>query len=306
MKKILLLTALFLFGITVFGQKKNNGTVFIEHPLIEKTKALWSAFEKGDKAAFADMLADSVVAIYNGNTDNPQKKEGILNNLGQWTEAFDNLKVVTDSPAFADAIEYKTGGDWVQDWLIFEGTHKKTGINLNLKEHHLYRFNKDGKITAIFFYFNNDVFEDIRDNMRTKENGKVYINHPYIISVRKLVNAYCAEDIDSMLTFYNPNVTFNDMTMKWREFVNLEAQKKVWQDRFAQYDDLKMTQVGYPDCIYYELNDQYVVYSWWIHSLKSKADGKVTEFPIMLAHTFDKDGKIIQSMAYFSTNHFDE
>lgn len=305
MKKNLVLAVLILFGITSFAQKE-NGTVFIEHPLIEKTQELWKAFASGDKDSYAAMLADSMVAIYNGNTENPQKKDANVNRMGRWAEEFENLAVVTDAPAFADAIEYKTGGSWVQDWMLVKGTHKETGINLNLKEHHLYRFNEDGKITAIFYYFNNDVLEEIGNSLRTKENGKVFINHPYIVTVRKLINAYCAEDMDAMLEYYNPEVRFTDMTMEWRDFVVLDEEKQIWKDRFEQYDDFKMTQVGYPDCIYYELNDDYVVYSWWIHSAKSVSDGKVVEFPIMLSHTFDKDGKIIQSMAYFSSNHIEQ
>jgi ketosteroid isomerase-like protein len=305
MKKNLILTALILLGISCFAQKK-NGTVFIEHPLIEKTLELWKAFENGDKDAYAAMLADSMVAIYNGNSDNPQTRENNINGVTTWGEQYDNLEVVADAPAFADAIEYTTGGSWVQDWLLIKGTHKETGINLNLKEHHLYRFNEDGKITVIFYYFNNDVFEEIRNSKRTKENGKVYINHPHIVTVRKLVNAYCAENIDAMLEFFNPDATFNDMTMKWRESLDLEEEKQVWADRFEEYDEIKMTQVGYPDCIYYELNDDYVVYSWWIHSSKSVEDGTVVEFPIMFSQTFDKDGKIVNSMEYYSTNHFEE
>ena len=31
-------------------------------------------------------------------------------------------------PAFPDAMEYKEGGTWVQDWLLMTGVHKETGI----------------------------------------------------------------------------------------------------------------------------------------------------------------------------------
>ena len=49
-------------------------------------------------------------------------------------------------------------------------------------------------------YFNNDVFEDIERSKATRENGKIYINHPYIAKVRKLVNAYSDKDLDEMGT----------------------------------------------------------------------------------------------------------
>ncbi|MEZ5103146.1 MAG: nuclear transport factor 2 family protein [Draconibacterium sp.] len=305
MKKIFLLSA-FLFTVFSGFTQKQNGTVFIEHPLLEKVNTLWEAFEKGDKDAYAALLADKMVGIFNGNTDNRQTRENNINSVDWFNEEFENLEVVVDTPAYADAIVYGEGEQWVQDWLIIKGTHKKTGINLNLKEHHLYRFNDEGKITAIHYYFNNDVFQEIRNSQTTKENGKVYINHPYIVTVRKLVNAYCAEDLDAMLEFYDPKVRFSDATMKWRDFVDLEAEKKIWSDRFAKYDNFEMRQVGYPDCIYYAQNDGYVVYSWWIHKSRSVDTGKVVEFPIMLSHSFDKDGKIVQSMAYYSSNHIEE
>ena len=159
MKKILLLTISFFVALLSYGQEK-NGTVYIKHPAIEKTKNLWSAFEKGDKAAISAFLADSMVAIYNGSTD-VQKKEDYLKTLDWFSTEFENLKVVDDAPGYPDAIDYTKGGLWVQDWLLMTGTHKKSGINLNLHFHNLYSFNKDGKITSLSLYFDNDQFEEI-------------------------------------------------------------------------------------------------------------------------------------------------
>jgi hypothetical protein len=79
MKKILLLIISLFVGLINNAQEK-NGTVYIHHPSIENTKKLWSAFEKGDKAASGALLADSMVAIYNGSEDS-QKKENYLKSL---------------------------------------------------------------------------------------------------------------------------------------------------------------------------------------------------------------------------------
>jgi len=302
MKKKLLLTIAVFAWLINFAQE-NNGTVFSKHPAIEKTKQLWSAFEKGDKAAFGAFLADSMIAIYNGSPD-VQKKEDFLKSIDWWSAEFENLKVTDDSPAYPDAIEYSKGGLWVQDWLLITGTHKKSGINLNLSIHHLYSFNKAGKITSLHLYFNNDLFEAISTSGATQENGKIYINHPYIISVRKLVNAYCSENLAAMTDFYSPGVSFANSTMKWGENMDLTARKKELTESFANTDNIKMRQVGYPDCIYYAKNDSYTVYSWWIWSGTSKADGKKVEFPIMLSHSFDQKGKIVSEEAYYSSNHF--
>ena len=302
MKKFIILTIAMLLGLANYAQEK-NGTVYDKHPAIDKTKMLWAAFEKGDKAAFGAFLADSMVAIYNGST-NTQKKEDYLKSLDWWSTEFENLKVVDDKPAYPDAIDYTKGGLWVQDWLLITGTHKKSGINLNLHMHNLYSFNKAGKITALFLYFNNDQFEAINASGTTEENGKIYINHPLIITVRKVVNAYCAKDLKALAGFFTPDATFSNSTMKWGETKDLTASKKEWETQFAQTDNINMKQVGYPDCIYYAKGDMYVVYSWWVWSGISKKDGKKVEFPIMLAHSFDKDGKIVSEEAYYSSNHF--
>jgi ketosteroid isomerase-like protein len=284
--------------------EEKNGTVYDKHPAIEKTKNLWSAFEKGDKTAFSSFLADTMVAIYNGSSDF-QKKEYYVKSLDWWSTEFENLKVADDAPAYPDAIDYIKGGLWVQDWLLITGTHKKSGINLSLHLHNLYRFNTDGKITSLFLYFNTDQYEEIVSSGATQENGKIYINHPYIITVRKLINAYCAKNAVTLAEFFSPDAYFTNSTMKWGESADLAARKKEWESDFAKNDKIKMRQVGYPDCMYYAKNDSYVVYSWWVWSGISKATGKKTEFPVMISHSFDKEGKIVSEEAYYSSNHFE-
>ena len=303
MRKLVILTIAVFLGLVNYAQEK-NGTVYDKHPAIEKTKMLWSAFEKGDKAAFGAFLADSMVAIYNGS-ENPQKKEDYLKSLDWWSTEFENLKVVDDKPAYPDAIDYNKGGLWVQDWLLITGTHKKSGINLNLHIHNLYSFNKAGKISALFLYFNNNQFEAITASATTQENGKIFIDHPYINAVRKYVNAYCAKDLTAMAENYTPDATFSNSTMKWGDSDDLAKHKKALEGQFERNDNIKMKQVGYPDCIYYAKGDVYVVYSWWVWSGTSKKDGKKIEFPLMLSDSFDKDGKIVSEEAYYSSNHFE-
>ena len=303
MKRILVLIISIFVVLPGYAQEK-NGTVYVQHPSIGTTKKLWAAFAKGDKAACEALLADSMVAIYNGS-ENSQKKKDYLKSLDWWSTDFENLKVVDDAPAYPDAIDYTKGGVWVQDWLLVTGTHKKSGINLNLHIHNLYRFNKDGKITAFFLYFDNQQFDEITSSGTTQENGKIYINHPYIITVRKAVNAYCAKNLAALSEYYSPDATFSNSTMKWGESTDLAAQKKELETIFAKTDNIKIRQVGYPDCIYYAKGDSYVVYSWWIWSGTSKADGKKTEFPLMLSHSFDKEGKIVSEFASYSSNHLE-
>ena len=76
------------------------------------------------------------------------------------------------------------------------------------------------------------------------------------------------------------------------------------KERFSKPGEYKMDQIGYPDCVHYDKGDIYVVMSWWNYTAKFE-DKKYTA-PMMLSHTFDKDGKIVNSSVYFSTNHFED
>ena len=116
MKRILVLIISIFVVLPGYAQEK-NGTVYVQHPSIGTTKKLWAAFAKGDKAACEALLADSMVAIYNGS-ENSQKKKDYLKSLDWWSTDFENLKVVDDAPAYPDAIDYTKGGVWVQDWLL--------------------------------------------------------------------------------------------------------------------------------------------------------------------------------------------
>lgn len=304
MKKILVILTFILTGVLANAQEK-NGTVFIQHPSIEKTKQLWAAFEKGDKAACEALLADTMIAIYNGNR-NPQKRAAYIKGFDWGLTDFDNLKIKDDAPAYPDAIEYNKGGLWVQDWLVMTGTHKKSGINLELHLHNLYQFNKDGKIASVFMYFDQKQFMDIDASDKTQENGKIFINHPYIITVRKLLNAYCSMNLNATVDYYTKDAQFYNSTMKMGESMDLEAKIKTLESTFAAAESIKSKQIGYPDCMYYAKEDNYVVYSWWVLIFTPKNGGKKIELPIMLSHTFNKEGKIVDEMAFYSSNHLEQ
>lgn len=303
MKNFAVVLFLCLFVTTTFAQKK-NGTVYNEHETIDKTKALWEAVQNGDKEKVKTFFADSMTVVRNGN-DWQTTAENFGNNSGWWKENFVNFKVEDAPGAYADAIEYGDGNIWVQDWLMLTGINEETGINLELHLHNLYAFNEEGKIGLIIQYFNNNVFEDIRDAQTTRENGKIYINHPLIATVRKLVNAYVAEDPATVKSFYADNASFSSIEYGWDESIDLETRMKAIEEHFAKRKDYHFKQIGYPDCVFYELNNDYLVYSWWEYSFVDEESGKKIVAPLMLAHTFNDDGKIVQEMAYYSTNHFE-
>ena len=299
----IVLLCLFL-GTTSFAQKK-SGTVYSDHEAITKTRELWKAFEAGDADAFLSFMSDTVKVFVNGKKVN-SSKERATSYINYYKDNYDNVKVVDHKPAYPDAIDYNGSGIWVQDWVKLKGIHRESGINLDLPVHHLYSFNKDGKITSLHYYFNNDVFETIRNSKRTMENGTIYINHPHILTVRKLVNAFREKDLDKWASFFDEKAKFGNSTLKWGDTKDLKTQMNgLKESRFFKPETkFKVKQVGYPDCMYYEKDDVYVVYSWWLYTEWSK-DKKI-EVPYMLSNTFNKEGKIIREFVWYSNNHFAE
>ena len=303
MKKITVLFILLLIaGTNSFSQKK-SGVIFSEHEAITKTQELWNAFVEGDEATYRSFFADSALIIRNGNSW-PSANAQIGKGLSDFSKNYENLKVQDQKPAFPDAMEYKEGGTWVQDWLLMTGVHKETGIVVDLPLHNIYSFDDDGKIKIMIMYFDDDVFEEIGNSTETRENGTVYINHPYIVKVRKAVNAFVARDIETMAGYFSPKAVITFSAMKPGESMSVDEYKKYMADRYFK-DELKykMEQIGYPDCVHYEKSDQYVVYSWW--NLIVQKDGKKYEIPLMLSHDFNDDGEVVRMHVYASDNHFD-
>jgi len=297
------LLCLFLTS-TSYSQKK-SGTVYSDHEAITKTRELWKTFEAGDADAFLSFLSDTIKVFVNGKKVN-SSKERTVSYVNHYRDNYDNVKVKDHKPAYPDAIDYKGAGVWVQDWVKLTAVHKESGIMLDLPVHHLYSFNTDGKITSLHYYFNNDKFEEIYNSHRTTENGTIYINHPHIITVRKLMNAFRAKDIEKWSTFFSPKARFGNSTMKYGETNDLKTQIESYKgSRFLKPETkFKITQVGYPDCMYYAKGDQYVVYSWWLYTEWGK-DKKIV-VPFMVDTTFDKDGKIVRDYVWYSNNHFNE
>lgn len=301
-KSFLLLLVILLIGGNAYSQKK-NGTVYSEHESIDKSRALWKAFVDGDQNKYVSFFADSLYAMNNGDRGDKVAAKDMAKNLDWWQNEWENLKIVDHAPAYPDAVEYKGGGLWVQDWLLVTARHKKTGINLELPLHNLYSFNEKGKIIIMDSYFSNDVFEEIRNAQTKKENGKVYINHPYIAKVRKCVNAHVDKDLEAWASFFAPKATFMASWAKFGDSKSLAEMKEMKTKQFSNKDSKATAEeVGYPDCIYYELGDTYTVYSWW--KISFMKDGKKVVYPLMLSHTFNKDGKITSEFAYASSNHW--
>jgi ketosteroid isomerase-like protein len=300
---IALVVCLFV-GINGQAQKK-NGVVYSEHETIDKTRDMWKTFLKGDYDGFQAYLADSVKVFVNGKKINVTP-EGTKNYVDWYKDNFVNLKIVDHKPAYPDAIKYKNGEVWVQDWVKMTGIHKETGVKLDLPRHHMYQFNKDGKISLMAYYHDPQVFEEIRNSKSTIENGKVFINHPCIVTVRKTVNAFENQDLDAWASFFSDDAMFGSSARKFGDLSDKKTHMAAMKESrfFKPETKFKIEQIGYPDCVYYAKGDTYVVYSWWLYKEKGK-DGML-EVPYMLSSTFNKDGKISREFVWYSASHFDQ
>ncbi len=292
MKKLSISLIACLIGIVTFAQEK-NGTVFSEHENIQITKKLWVDLVNGDKEAFINHFADSVFVLWNGVVNNNSKRP--RENMGGWINyysQFENLKIEDAKPAFPDAIDYKKGGVWVQDWLKFTGIHKETGIVLDQPIHHLYSFNDENKITSLHIYGDLGFNEEINNSRTTRENGTVYINHPYIVAVRKILNAVQAKDLDTWASFFDENARFGFGAGSY----DLETAKRKTQELYDKGVVFKFKQVGYPDCVHYEQGDSWVVYYWC--SNVEMVDNQKKEVVYLFSHNFNKEGKVTGASLY--------
>jgi len=129
-----------------------------------------------------------------------------------------------------------------------------------------------------------------------KENGKIYMTHPYIDAVNKSMNAYLANDIKTTATFFADTATVWISGMD--KFIPVAEAMKIFASDFEYYKDIKLTSVGYPDFLHYIDQDQQYVQSWWTWSGVSKKTGETLKIDLVQFDKFNKDGKISSEMIY--------
>jgi hypothetical protein len=123
-----------------------------------------------------------------------------------------------------------------------------------------------------------------------KENGTIYINHPYIDIINNSVKAYLTKDDAANKKIYSDTATWWASGMP--KPIKIADAIKMWDTDFDYYDSIKITPVGYPDYLHYIDQDAKVVQSWWRWSGKSKKTGEWIKVDIAQFDNFNKDGKI--------------
>ena len=147
--------------------------------------------------------------------------------------------------------------------------------------------------------------DSLNDNNYTRENGTIFINHENINVVRKVMYAFENADFDKAYSYFSENSTFYDMNDPWGTNFSLEEAKKRNEGILDQFEILGFDEIGYPDYLEYGKNNSKVVLSWWKFRMKRKSDNKIILLPIHYSHTFNKEGKIIRSTAYYSSKHME-
>jgi hypothetical protein len=123
-----------------------------------------------------------------------------------------------------------------------------------------------------------------------KENGTIYINHPYIDVVNNTVKAYLAKDDAANMKLYADTATWWASNMP--KPVAIKEAIKMWDTDFDYYDSIKITTVGYPDYLHYIDHDSKIVQSWYQWAGKSKKTGAWVKVDYVQFDDFNKDGRI--------------
>lgn len=310
MKKTVTLLVVLLISVTQ-AQKKANGTIYVDHPAIKTVEDMTKAFVAGDEKKVAGFLADDFVA-YNGvstkTNDKGTNKTDFLKSVKGWYDALDYYSITRWPGAYPDALEYKDDSQkdvvWVQTWEQLKGVHKKTGVKVDMPIHRLYTVDKNNKIKMVISYLNESVPDEIGDSYTVRTNGTIYNHHDFINTVRSMVYAFEHKDFNKAYSFYDAEARFGDINKGYDVTISLEEQKAEDKKMFDAYDVVSVDMVGYPDYFHYELGDAHVVQSWWTINLMRKSDKKAITMPMMLVDDFNKDGKIVREMAYYSNDGF--
>ena len=307
MKKITTFLMMMVIITVSFGQKKENGTVYVEHPAIGIVKAMTKAFVEGDSSKVASYLSDdfkefsgtSIVTNDKG-TDKAAfaaRAKGFHNQLSYFS-------IVDQKGAYADAIEYKDEEVkdvvWVQDWQEMKGVHKLTGVKISMPMHRIYGINKDNKIKTIITYANSSVNNEVRESFSDRTNGTIYNHHENINTVRKMIYGFENKDFENCYSYYDPAAIFIDMNYADNKGITLGEMKDKDQAFLKEFDLTSIDVVGYPDYLHYELGDARVVMSWWAYNLIRKSDKKPITLNVHFVDDFNAEGKIISETAYYN------
>ena len=303
MKKVF---CLFLFITTsiVAQKKEKNGTIYKDHPGIDLILQFNEAFISADTITLDKILADKV-KLENGLSLNKDSKgtnkDQIIASSKYWSANVKHLSI-KQGPGYPDALEYKEGNQlWVQTWESMNGYHSQSGVKLDAPLHRLFRLSPDGKkILYIAEYFERNLYLEISKSNYERTNGKIFINHPNINTVRKVMSGFQFGDLDQAYRHFSENARIADINQPIGESLSLEEAKQSDQVFFENFTLESIDEWGYPDYLEYEEGGAKVVQAWWKFRLIRKADNKKIILPVHSQDRFNDEGKIMRRTMYYS------
>ena len=302
MKKIFYVLFSLIFLLKVEAQKKKNGVIYNEHPYIEAAKEFNSAFINGNKEEITSLVAKDV-KLWNSMSTNKKQKavglSGLLNRSAYWSNKLKAYSIKPKGKAYPDALEFKGKNTWVYTYEILKGIDKENGFKIETPIDRSFLFNKDGKISWILESFNTAHLEKYNNSFKKRTNGTIWIDHPHIGSVRRLMNNFGIGEIDTAYEEHDPNARIYDINMKIGEFQTIEERREWEKGVFKNFDLVSIDESGYPDLLEYN-GDGMTVLSWWIMSFKDKRNSKIVELYLHRSDTVNEEGKIITTILYYN------
>lgn len=290
------------------AQKKNNGSIFIEHPAITVVNDFEKAIATGDSAKIASYLTEDFKG-YNGTTTNINEpavnKKAYINNLLTYKKFLDYFTIKPLPGSYPDALEYakdnKNNETVVQDWIMIDGVEKHTGVQIDAAAHNIYNVTKENKIRQIIGYSNDVVINEIRASYSgNRTNGKIYNHHENINTIRRTMYAFGKSDLDKCMSAYRDDAKFSNTDFNF-DSSHSKTQETAGRQNFLTNFEIKSIDiVGYPDYLEYEMGNGRSVLSWWKLNLVRKKDKKAIVLPMHLNDDFDENGKIVSEAAYYN------
>ncbi len=304
MKRFVLIACM-MTTIVVFAQKKKNGTIFIDHPVIQLVEDMQKAFVAGDTTKVASFLADDFTYMRGNDSryrdGTPGTKSDFLSEAAFWHNNIENLQIERFPNSYPDALEYKESGMWVQTWEMMRGMHKNTGVKMDMPIHRLFKFNEDNKIAVLINYYDQRIFQEIGQSLSDRKNGIIYNHHDNINTVRKVIAAMGQGDLEKVKSFFTENAQFNDINQPAdAKAMTMAESEESFQWLLDNFTINTIDVQGYPDYLEYDDADAKVVQSWWTFRLTRKSNDQPLNLSVFFIHDFDDEGKITREIVYYS------
>ncbi|MDG1041722.1 MAG: hypothetical protein P8O96_02610 [Flavobacteriaceae bacterium] len=301
MKTKLIALLLVVSSISVFGQKKKNGTVYIDHPAIDIIYQMYDAVNTNNLEALDNLLSDDFKGVWGDemNKDRePTTKKQFIDNVESWNTKNRYHSLKTANNAYPDAIKYNDENfkdvTLVYCWEAISGVGGMTGVKFSQRRHTQYAVNSDNKISFSRTYMNQMPFVESWRSRSNLSDGKIYSNHPNINTVRKAMHALQYGNMDHFFEAFDENAKFDGLFSDWdADDLSIDEFKNMQTEFLNNYSIESVDNRGIK---YYEFDSQKgLVQSWWRISLVRKSDNKAIVLPVMVNHRFNDEGKIVKS-----------